>query len=109
MFSGSTSPADSAALGAAFGVGAQVGIQDASSSDRSPWPAEPSGIIIRAGGSALAGVWGAAGGGRLWFVEFDEPQTNAEGAGPFASAQIHEKYLMLAPPVSFDDAELQSR
>lgn len=82
-----------------FGIGAQVIVRDASASDRAPWPAEPSGIIIRSGGSALAGVWGRAGGGRMWWVEFDEPQTNTTGDGPFSAAQVHEKYLELAPPV----------
>jgi hypothetical protein len=81
-----------------FGIGAQVHVQDASPSDRSPWPDEPSGIIVRAGGSALAGVWGSAGGGRMWWVQFDEPQRDSAGEGPFAEAQVHERFLVLAPP-----------
>jgi hypothetical protein len=85
-----------------FGVGAQVFVHDASTTDRTPWPAEPSGVIVRAGGSALAGVWGSGGGGRMWWVEFDEPQSNTEGDGPFTTAQVHEKYLELAPPVIED-------
>ncbi|MCU1508183.1 MAG: hypothetical protein JWR53_516 [Glaciihabitans sp.] len=83
-----------------FGIGAQVFVSDASDVDRSPWPSEPSGIISRAGGSAVARVWGkAAIGGRLWWIEFDEPQVNADGEGPFSSAQVLEKYLELAPPI----------
>jgi hypothetical protein len=82
-----------------FGIGAQVHLRDASPSDPSPWPYEPSGIIVRSGGSALAGVWGRAAGGRMWWVQFDEPQSNAQGDGPFATAQVHEKYLELAPTV----------
>lgn len=82
-----------------FGIGAQVVIRDASALDQSPWPFEPGGIIVRAGGSALSGVWGRSGGGRMWWVEFDEAQMNTSGKGPFPSAQIHEKYLELAPPV----------
>jgi hypothetical protein len=85
-----------------FGIGAQVFVHDASGIDRAAWPAEPSGVIVRAGGSALAGVWGRGGGGRMWWVEFDEPQSNAEGDGPFTTAQVHEKYLELAPPVETD-------
>ncbi len=38
----------------------------------------------------------------MWWVEFDEPQTNNEGDGPFTTAQVHEKYLELAPPVNQD-------
>lgn len=75
-------------------------MRDASSTDRSPWPDEPSGIIIRSGGSSLAGVWGsAAQGGRVWWIEFDEGQVNADGDGPYATAQVHERFLELAPPI----------
>jgi hypothetical protein len=35
----------------------------------------------------------------MWWVQFDEPQTNAQGDGPFLSAQVHERFLVLAPPV----------
>lgn len=86
-----------------FGIGAQVFVRDASATDPSPWPASPSGIILRTAGSALQGVWGGAGGGRMWWVEFDEPQTNADGGGPYATAQVHEKFLELAPPFTEDD------
>ena len=85
--------------GIGFGIGAQVGVQDASITDHSRWPANPSGLIVRTGGSAVSSVWGRSGGGRAWLVEFDEPQTDIDGAGPFASAQILEKYLELAPPI----------
>jgi hypothetical protein len=86
-----------------FGIGAQVFVRDASATDPSPWPASPSGIILRTAGSALQGVWGGAGGGRVWWVEFDEPQTNSDGGGPYATAQVHEKFLELAPPFNDDD------
>jgi hypothetical protein len=86
-----------------FGIGAQVFVRDASATDPSPWPASPSGIILRTAGSALQGVWGGAGGGRVWWVEFDEPQTNSDGDGPYATAQVHEKFLQLAPPFNDDD------
>jgi len=83
-----------------FGIGAQVFVCAAIAGESSLWPNEPSGVIVRSGGSALAGVWGRGGGGRMWWVEFDEPQFNSDGAGPFPSAQVHEKFLELAPPVS---------
>ena len=82
-----------------FGIGAQVFVLASVEGDASQWPAELSGVIVRAGGSALAGVWGRGGGGRMWWVQFDEPQSNAQGDGPFLSAQVHEKFLELAPPV----------
>ncbi len=82
-----------------FGIGAQVVVRAADTGDPAPWPDEPSGVIVRTGGSALAGVWGRGGGGRMWWVEFDEPQSNSDGDGPFLSAQVHEKFLELAPPL----------
>ncbi|PRY70037.1 hypothetical protein B0I08_101159 [Glaciihabitans tibetensis] len=87
---------------AVFGIAAQVFVRDASLIDPSPWPASPSGVILRSGGSALQGVWGSAGGGQLWWVEFDEPQHNSSGDGPFATAQVHEKFLELAPAFEGD-------
>lgn len=87
---------------AALGIGAQVFVRDASATDPSPWPESPSGLVVRSGGSALAGVWGPGTRGRMWWVEFDEPQTRADGEGPYASAQVHEKYLELAPEVDPD-------
>ena len=83
-----------------FGIGAQVFVRAAIAGESSLWPDEPSGVIVRSGGSALAGVWGRVGGGRMWWVEFDEPQSNSDGDGPFPSAQVHERFLELAPPVS---------
>lgn len=90
-----------AAVGDSFGIGAQVFVRDASAADTAPWPQYPSGIILRTAGSALSGVWGRAA-GRLWLVEFDAPQINADGTGPFATAQVHEKYLELAPAIDDD-------
>lgn len=81
-----------------FGIGAQVVVRAASVSDPSPWPGDPSGIIVGAAGSALSGVWGRAE-GRVWVVEFDVPQQNPSGRGNVPSAQVHEKYLELAPTV----------
>lgn len=84
-----------------FGIGAQVVVRAAVAGEPALWPEEPSGVIVRSGGSALAGVWGrGGGGGRMWWVEFDERQFTSSGAGPFLSAQVHEKFLELAPPVS---------
>ncbi|MHC5795709.1 hypothetical protein ACVXZ4_06065 [Lacisediminihabitans sp. FW035] len=83
-----------------FGIGAQVFVRATASGEDSTWPDEPSGVIVRSGGSALAGVWGRGGGGRMWWVQFDEPQSNSDGDGPFPSAQVHERFLELAPPVS---------
>lgn len=84
---------------ARIGIGTQVVVRAASADDAAPWPEEPSGVVVRAGGSALAGVWGGGARGRMWWVEFDGPQQRSDGAGPFMSAQVHEKYLEAAPEV----------
>jgi hypothetical protein len=78
-------------------------VRDASTSDRSPWPTGPSGIIVGAGGSAIQGVWGRPGGAQLWRVEFDEPQIRDDGEGPFDHAQVNERFLELAPPIGSEE------
>ncbi|WP_213815002.1 hypothetical protein [Glaciihabitans sp. dw_435] len=87
------------------GVGAQVFVRDASATDPSLWPTEPSGFVVAQAGSGVQGVWGRANGGRVWSIEFDEPQINANGDGPFSSALVHERFLQLAPPVEFSDED----
>ena len=83
----------------AFGIGAQVYVEAASADDPSPWPEEPSGIIVGAGGAAIQRVTNAGGPTRMWLVEFDTPQTRSDGSRDHVAAQVHEKYLHLAPPV----------
>ncbi len=78
-----------------IGIGVQVFVEDASPTDRSSWPTEPSGIVIDRG----ANVPGALGTGGVWRIEFDEPQNNADGNGPFSIALVHERFLHLAPAV----------
>jgi len=82
-----------------FGIGAQVYVEAVSDDDRSPWPDEPSGIITGIGGAAIQRVTNSGGPTRIWIVEFDEPQTHADGTSGHSRAQVHEKYLHLAPPV----------
>lgn len=89
-----------------FGIGAQVTVRDASATDRSPWPGEPSGIIVRSGGSALGGIFARGARTQIWMVEFDELQHNDQGAGPFTVSQIFEKYLELAPTVDDEPSGL---
>jgi hypothetical protein len=85
-----------------FGIGAQVYVESVSADDPSPWPDEPSGIIVGTGGAAIQRVTNSGGPTRIWVVEFDSPQTHLDGTAGHTSAQVHEKYLHLAPPV---DAE----
>jgi hypothetical protein len=91
-----------------FGIGAQVYVQAASIDDPSPWPDEPTGIIVGAGGAAINRVTNTGGPTRMWVVEFDSPQTHLDGTPDHAGAQVHEKYLHLAPPVDASTAEAWS-
>lgn len=90
---------------ASIGIGVQVHVRDASSTDVSPWPGEPSGIVVRPGGSALSGVWGRGERSRSWWVEFDDEQMRADGEGPFRSAQVPERFLELAPPFEHEPVQ----
>ncbi|CAN5150574.1 hypothetical protein BH09ACT1_BH09ACT1_18620 [soil metagenome] len=96
---------DFESFGDDFGIGAQVAVIDVSEADPAPWSGEPTGIIVRSGGSALAGVWGKAVRDRVWVVEFDEPQWAASGDGPFTTAQVLERYLELAPRFDGDEPD----
>jgi hypothetical protein len=80
-----------------FGIGAQVYVQSPSDDDPSPWPDEPSGIIVGAGGSAINRVTNAGGPTRMWVVQFDSPQKHLDGTYDHPGAHVHEKYLHLAP------------
>lgn len=82
---------------AVFGIGAQVYVLDADDDAATPWPAGPTGVIVRAGGSAWHGVSAIGGSRRTWQVEFDEPQFDGDGSGPVTGAQIAERWLRLAP------------
>ncbi|MEO6943546.1 MAG: hypothetical protein ABI053_02425 [Lacisediminihabitans sp.] len=89
-----------------FGIGAQVYVHDASPSDPSGWPGEPSGVIVRSSGSAIGGVWSVTASEQMWWVNFDEEQTDADGTGGHSGAQITERYLELAPPYEPGDASI---
>ena len=81
-----------------FGIGAQVYVESVSADDPSPWPDEPSGVIVGTGGAAIQRVTNSGGPSRIWTVDFDSPQTHLDGTEGHTSAQVHEKYLHLAPP-----------
>ena len=81
-----------------FGIGAQVYVEAVSTDDPSSWPEEPSGIIVGTGGAAIQRVTNSGGPSRLWTVQFDSPQMHIDGTTGHTSAQVHEKYLHLAPP-----------
>jgi hypothetical protein len=83
-----------------MGVGAQVYVLDSDEDSTSPWPFGPTGVVMRAGGSAWQGVSAIGGSARTWWVEFDQPQLDRDGDGPVQSAQVAERFLRLAPPIT---------
>jgi hypothetical protein len=80
-----------------IGVGAQVFVLSRDEDATTPWPEGPTGVVVRAGGSAWQGVTGISGSRRSWTVEFSEPQRDRDGQGPYDSAQVPERFLRLAP------------
>jgi hypothetical protein len=54
-----------------------------------PWPAEPTGTIV----GRRTTVRAAGRTNHLWWVEFDEAQDDLDGFGPYARAQVNERYL----------------
>ncbi|VXB31771.1 conserved hypothetical protein [Frigoribacterium sp. 9N] len=82
---------------ARMGVGAQVYVLDSDEDPSTPFPYGPTGIVVRAGGSAWQGVSAIGGSARTWWVEFDSPQIDRDGDGPVSQAQVAERWLRLAP------------
>jgi hypothetical protein len=54
-----------------------------------PWPAEPTATVI----GPPETIQGRSGALTTYWVEFDEPQTDADGDGPFINSQVLEQYL----------------
>ncbi|ROS62224.1 hypothetical protein EDF38_1328 [Frigoribacterium sp. PhB160] len=84
---------------ARMGVGAQVYVLDSDEDAHTPFPYGPTGVVLRAGGSAWQGVSAIGGSARTWWVEFDSPQIDRDGDGPVERAQVAERWLRLAPPL----------
>jgi hypothetical protein len=85
--------------GPRFGVGAQVYVLDSDEDPATPFPYGPTGVIVRAGGSAWQGVSAIGGSARTWSVEFASAQLDRDGEGPVTSASVAERFLRLAPPL----------
>jgi len=83
-----------------MGVGAQVYVLDSDEDHATPFPYGPTGVVLRAGGSAWQGVSAIGGSARTWWVEFDSPQLDRDGDGPVERAQVAERFLRLAPPLA---------
>lgn len=59
-----------------------------------PWPAEPTGRIVASpAGELFTEVETRQGPERTWWIEFDEPQRDADGDGPYRESQVMERYL----------------
>ena len=61
-----------------------------------PWPAEPTGtVVVGLDHTHFVDVQAPVGVRRVYWVEFDEPQFDSEGDGPYHQAQILAVYLEL--------------
>jgi hypothetical protein len=60
-----------------------------------PWPAEPTGTVIVSpyDGTESSTVMTVRGPEPQYVVEFDHPQLDAEGDGPYTMSQVRECYL----------------
>jgi len=54
-----------------------------------PWPDEPSGMIK--GPPTI--VTTTSGSERSYWVEFDQPQHDVDGGGPYVASQVLERYI----------------
>ena len=72
-----------------FEVGARVRVRSDPEFGPGPWPAEPIATII----GAAETLQGRDGPLTSYWVKFDEPQTDADGDGPYVNSQVLEQYL----------------
>ena len=70
-------------------VGTRVRVRQDPRFGPGPWPSEPTGCIV--GPPQL--VQGRKGPLITYWVEFDTPQLDADGDGPYSKSQVLEEYL----------------
>lgn len=70
-------------------IGTRVRVRSDPDFGPGPWPAQPTGRI----GAGPDEVQGRDGVMRTYWIEFDEPQFDTDGSGPYRSSQVLEKYL----------------
>ena len=80
-----------------YTVGSRVQVMRDPEFGPGPWPSEPTGRITESPtGEPFGVVETRQGPERLWWVTFDEPQRDTDGDGPYATAQVLERYLRAA-------------
>jgi hypothetical protein len=62
-----------------------------------PWPAEPTGQVAQVDGRAFEEIELRLGRDRVYFIQFDEPQYEADGDGPYTSSEVLGTYLEELP------------
>ena len=72
-----------------FGDGTRVRVRQDPEFGPGPWPAEPTGRVV----GAPEAVSGRNGVLMTYWIEFDEPQFDTDGDGPYSRSQVLEKYL----------------
>lgn len=74
-----------------FVIGTRVQVLSDPDYGPGPWPAEPFGKIV----GPPEAVEGRVGMLTTYWVEFDEPQLDTDGDGPYSKSQVLGRYLRL--------------
>ena len=81
----------------AFEVGERVQIRRDPKHGPGPWPAEPTGVVMRhplsGDGASWRPVETTTGARRFYWIAFDVPQMDTEGDGPYETAEVLDRYL----------------
>ena len=85
----------SGASGPPINLGRRVRVQRDPAFGPGPWPAEPSGVVAPYPGAAdvFTEVRTRFGLERSYWIVFDEPQLDGDGAGPYREGEVLERYL----------------
>lgn len=81
-------------MGTPLVCGMRVRVRQDAEFGPGPWPSEPAGtLVIGPDGKHMSDVRSRRGLERVYWVEFDKPQHDDEGDGPYKQAQVLEKYI----------------
>jgi hypothetical protein len=78
-------------------VGQRVKVRRDQDDGPGPWPAEPTGVVRRhpdaATGEVSVPTETLLGRYRTYWIAFDVPQFDTDGAGPYSVSEVLDKYL----------------
>ena len=86
----------------AFQVGDRVQVRRDPKHGPGPWPAEPMGVVMKHPLSGDGAIWRpvetTTGPRRFYWIAFDEPQLDADGDGPYMTAEVLDRYVERVAP-----------